>query len=315
MKNIFNKLMLPNNFSVNQELQAAYGKMDQYHVVLQNVAAQNQLVIHYEIAETSAEMGQAVRAFLASFSSARPHVNFATYQNNRLDVSIGTKGKELGNQLKEAMIAVTDYLVENHAEECCSFCGALGADMNGIYQLDEQVEIMCADCFRRQMDQEAAQGKKKKTNLAAGIVGAVFGSLIGVACWVLIYQLGYIAGLTGFVMMVCCMKGFELLGGRLSRAGVIVSILISIVMLFAAEYLTVGIEIYKMMKEYYSSVSLFEGIRAVPSYLADSSVGPDLWGAMIKDLLMGYVFMVLASISFIRQSFKATAGNTMQKLA
>ena len=50
--------------------------------------------------------------------------------------------------------------------------------------------------------------EKKRENVPAGIVGAFLGSLIGVACAVLIGQLGYVASISGLVMAVCALKGY-----------------------------------------------------------------------------------------------------------
>ena len=61
--------------------------------------------------------------------------------------------------------------------------------------------------------------QKKRENVPAGIVGAFLGSLIGVACAVLIGQLGYVASVSGLVMAVCALKGYELLGGSLTKKG------------------------------------------------------------------------------------------------
>ena len=42
-----------------------------------------------------------------------------------------------------------------------------------------------------------------RVNWITGIVGALVGVAIGVAAWVGIYQLGYIASVAGFIMMIC----------------------------------------------------------------------------------------------------------------
>lgn len=55
--------------------------------------------------------------------------------------------------------------------------------------------------------------EETRDNVVAGAVGAFLGSLIGVACIVLVNQLGYVASICGLVMAVCCLKGYALLGG------------------------------------------------------------------------------------------------------
>ncbi len=313
MANIFNKVLLPEGFATDKDLQVAYGSMNGYHVVIKHLPQQRQMVIQYQVLEGTESAAIDLRNFLAEFSKKK-NVNAATYINNTLTVTLMAKNKQLGDLVKETMITITNYLLEHHMEEGCKSCGNKGHEINGIYQINDEVEIMCSDCFQRRSANQDIEYKKKTTNMAAGIVGALFGALLGVICWVLIYQLGYIAGITGFVMVVCCMKGFELLGGRLNRPGVVLSILISVVMLFVAEYLCVGIEVYKAFHEV-SDVSIMNAIRAVPYYLTDWPMASELRNGMMKDLAMGYVFAVLASISFIRQSLKATANGVMRKLA
>ena len=60
------------------------------------------------------------------------------------------------------------------------------------------------------------QQKKRPENIPAGIVGAFLGTLLGVVCTVVIGQLGYVASVSGLIMAVGALKGYELLGGRLS---------------------------------------------------------------------------------------------------
>lgn len=55
--------------------------------------------------------------------------------------------------------------------------------------------------------------EEPRDNVIAGTVGAFLGSLIGVACIVLVNQLGYVSAICGAVMAVCSIKGYTMLGG------------------------------------------------------------------------------------------------------
>ena len=57
------------------------------------------------------------------------------------------------------------------------------------------------------------QRKKRQENIVAGVVGAFLGTLLGVVCTVVIGQLGYVASVSGLIMAVGALKGYELLGG------------------------------------------------------------------------------------------------------
>ena len=77
-----------------------------------------------------------------------------------------------------------------------------------------------------------ANEKNKKENLVGGVVGALIGSLLGAASIILLSQLGYVAAISGVIMAVCALKGYELLGGRFSTVGLVVSIVLMLVMTY-----------------------------------------------------------------------------------
>ena len=56
-----------------------------------------------------------------------------------------------------------------------------------------------------------------------GIVGALIGSLIGAVVIVIVGQLGYVAAVSGLVMAICTLKGYEMLGKKLGTPGIIIS--------------------------------------------------------------------------------------------
>ena len=80
--------------------------------------------------------------------------------------------------------------------------------------------------------------RTRKENIVAGVVGAFLGSLIGVVCTVVIGQLGYVAAISGLIMAVCALKGYELLGGTLSKKGVAVSAVLILAMTWFAHRLS-----------------------------------------------------------------------------
>ncbi len=65
--------------------------------------------------------------------------------------------------------------------------------------------------------------EEPRDNVIAGTVGAFLGSLIGVACIVLVNQLGYVSAICGAVMAVCAINGHTRLGGGFSKNGPAIS--------------------------------------------------------------------------------------------
>ena len=71
-------------------------------------------------------------------------------------------------------------------------------------------------------------------NTGLGIVGALLGSLVGVAAIVLIGQLGYVAAIGGVVMALATFFGYEKLGKKLTTKGIVICTVIMIAMVFVA---------------------------------------------------------------------------------
>ena len=108
----------------------------------------------------------------------------------------------------------------------------------------------------------AAEVKEK---VAGGILGAFLGTLIGAICIVLVNQFGYIASISGVVMGVCALKGYQILGKKMYKADIVSSFL------------------------------------AVPELIKEGAIES---GAYYKDLLMLYVFTAIGAVPVIKNQIK-----------
>lgn len=318
--NEFKCLHLPESFSRIRGEHLAYGVVSGYNVMIyfNQKTYQYTMVFGVSSDENPAELQQ----FLQEFASARKYVKYAGYAGGKVSLMFRPVGKmeKAKQQVAELFEGVTAYFVQHKYKETCAVCGRQkdaeteGQIPIGIYQWNSNFDIMCEECF--QVRKNAVQSLPvKRTNLVAGIVGAVFGSLIGVALWVLIYQIGFIASISGVVMVVCAMKGFEIMGGRLNKPGVAITLILCMFMIFASEYLAIGIAIYKEYSAYYD-ISIIDGVRSVSAFLTDSITGQDLGRALTRELSMGYVFLVLAGFPYARAMFRnADNENVCQRIA
>lgn len=113
-------------------------------------------------------------------------------------------------------------------------------------------------------------------------------------------------------MVICTMKGYELLGGRLNALGITVTCIISVAMLFVAEYLCLGLEIYKIYNENTRvlSVSIFDALEDVPLLLTD----PEAAGAVFRDMAIGLVLMIVGAFSTVKQTYKSNTGSVRTRM-
>ncbi len=133
-------------------------------------------------------------------------------------------------------------------------------------------------------------------NVIAGIFGALLLSLVGVALYFIVYQIGFIAGICGLVIFLLAKFGYGLFAkpsNKNSIIAIVVSIITMVIMIFVAEYLCLAYEIYEIYKPI--GITIVDAIFATPDFLAE----PDVMGAVAGDLVFAYVFGGIASISNI----------------
>lgn len=136
------------------------------------------------------------------------------------------------------------------------------------------------------MEEETKQ--KRQENVVAGVVGAFLGSLLGVLCTVVIGQLGYVASISGLVMAVGALKGYELLsGGTLSKKGAVISSVLVLVMTWLAHRLSCAVSLASAL-----DAGVFECFQAIPELLDRGMVDEvAYWG----DLVFLYLFTLLGA--------------------
>lgn len=231
-------------------------------------------------------------------------------KENKPVVALNQKGqvlamtlKAIGNQeklrdrLDESLNALINFLRTNGYQNCCQSCGKPG-ETDAVVAGNVYMEL-CPECFTRlQQAQTLDHGKKqrKKENILGGIIGALIGSLLGVLCIVILGQLGYVAALSGLVMAVCTMKGYELLGGKLSAKGIVIGVVLMIFMTYAGNQLDWAIAIAREV-----GVDVITAFQAVPMLVSEGMLdGASYWGSLV----MVYLFALLGAVPTVRNIIK-----------
>lgn len=137
---------------------------------------------------------------------------------------------------------------------------------------------------------------EQKENVLLGIIGSFVGSLIGAICIVLLGQFGYIASICGVVMGICALKGYVLLGKRMSLKGLIISVIMMIAMVYLSNMVSYGLAVAEVYE-----VDMVTGISAVHMLLVEGAIDS---GYYFKDLLMLYVFTAIGAVPTIKDYLK-----------
>ena len=141
-----------------------------------------------------------------------------------------------------------------------------------------------------------------------GLVGALLGSIPGILAWIVLGQVGFIAGICGWLMMRGAIFGYTKLAGGIDRRGEIFATIVALFMPIVSEYLGIAVSVYRNFRDSYG-VTIGEAISTVPLYLAEA----DVLQGIIFNLLIGYVLIAFGNIR-IKPKEKAIAKGQFPQL-
>ncbi len=145
-----------------------------------------------------------------------------------------------------------------------------------------------------------------RENVLAGTVGAFLFALVGGIIWFVLYQIGFLAAISGIIAVVCAIRGYSFFGKKESIKGVIISVVMAILVIVIAWYACLAMDIYKVYQEWYLqgevdfTLSFFESVSAAPLFLSE----PEIAGAYIRDLVIGLLLCIVGCIQPIMQALK-----------
>ena len=144
---------------------------------------------------------------------------------------------------------------------------------------------------------ENIQITKEKENVLAGAVGALLFSLAGGIVWFLLYQVNFLAGISGIIGVVCAIKGYSLFAKTESLKGVIISIIAAIVVMVLAWYLCLSLDVYNAYQGWFATgeldftLTFGESVQNAYLFLED----PEIALPYLKDLGIGLLLCVIGA--------------------
>lgn len=151
---------------------------------------------------------------------------------------------------------------------------------------------------------ENAASVPVKENVIAGLVGAFLFSLAGGAVWYLLYQVGFIAGISGIIGVVCAILGYRVFARKESVKGVIFATIIAALVIVIAWYLCLATDVFKAHKEWYANgeadymPTFAECVRYGYTFLEE----PEIAKAYFADLGIGMLFCIIGAFTSVRNA-------------
>lgn len=155
----------------------------------------------------------------------------------------------------------------------------------------------CEHCGAEVKPAEAVTGEvKKPENVMTGIVGALIGAAIGGASIVLLSQMDVIASISGIILAVCTMKGYELLGGRMTKKGILISVLLMLAMPYLADRIDWAIRIMNQAQSEGLAWTFGESFQVIPQMIEAGIIEEETYVANLVQLYLFTGIGVVATL-------------------
>ncbi|MGT2775210.1 hypothetical protein ACVRZG_03930 [Streptococcus hyovaginalis] len=275
------------------------GIYNDYYIALQQVVQGNSYTFAFYTSLSDASGNDVSQALADEIKGSSKHI--ASVQILGHQVQVISKSAMTNNKLKQKAVEMTQAVTALFKEKGLVSTSAFSNQTTdlGIY-LNEGVPMVLSQDNYEQLLQDnavrAGQDFQKKEHVVNGIVGAILGSLIGVLAIVLLSQMGFAAAVSGLIMSVATLKGYELFAKKQSKKGLLISILVSLVMTYFALQIYWAIAVAQVNK-----VSFFLAFTEIPRLVSEGYIESD---AYYTNMFIVYLFVLLGLVPTVISTYK-----------
>lgn len=148
----------------------------------------------------------------------------------------------------------------------------------------------------------------REENVLFGVVGAFLFALTGGVLYYILYQIGYLAGISGLIGVICAIKGYSFFAKKESVRGIVISIIMAVIVLVIAWYFCLSNDVYMAYQEWYANgevdyvPTFFECVSVAHLFLADA---PEYF----IDLGVSLLLAVVGCGGYVVRTIKKTTAN------
>ena len=226
-------------FQYDPETSSIYGENAGYFFLLSETDTKNVFSIALSVSRDDAEEAAAQLHQMVKDSSVLKSISLNQYVTTFTVKAGMTKTKTIEN-VRQALTEILQFLQTNGFYTVCGYSGEKGPV--GLYQIGDSLFLMNEDSFQElstQLKIDTDSYNSQKENVLLGTVGAFIGAIIGGAVTLFIARLGYVAFYAGFILGICVVKGYEILGKKFSKLGAVISsilLLVTVVLVHQFDY-------------------------------------------------------------------------------
>lgn len=234
-------------FQYDPETSSIYGENSGYFFLLSETDTKNVFSIALSVSRDDAEEAAAQLHQMVKDSSVLKSINLNQYVTTFTVKAGMTKTKTIEN-VRQALTEILQFLQTNGFYTVCVYSGEKGPV--GLYQIGDSLFLMNEDSFQElstQLKIKTDSYNSQKENVLLGTVGAFIGAIIGGAVTLFIARLGYVAFYAGFILGICVVKGYEILGKKFSKLGAVISSILLLVTIVLVQQFDYALEAVKQL--------------------------------------------------------------------
>ncbi len=176
------------------------------------------------------------------------------------------------------------------ANSSCPYCGG------AVPAENQNTNAAGQNTYAPAYSQSAAQKKAVKEFPITGAFGALIGSLLGVASIVIFSQMDRVAAISGLILAFCTLKGYELLGQKLSTKGIVICIIIMLLAPVLAYAVNLTIYVHNEF-----SIPIGDAIKLVMEIMTSGSF---TISDFLQDNFLVYAFTALGAFGIVSNAIK-----------
>ena len=234
-------------FQYDPETSSIYGENAGYFFLLSETDTKNVFSIALSVSRDDAEEAAAQLHQMVKDSSVLKSISLNQYVTTFTVKAGMTKAKTIEN-IRQVLTEILQFLQTNGFYTVCGYSGEKGPV--GLYQIGDSLFLMNEDSFQElstQLKIETDSYNSQKENVLLGTVGAFIGAIIGGAVTLFIARLGYVAFYAGFILGICVVKGYEILGKKFSKLGAVISSILLLVTIVLVQQFDYALEAVKQL--------------------------------------------------------------------
>ncbi|MBR3691777.1 MAG: hypothetical protein IKL89_03635 [Clostridia bacterium] len=195
---------------------------------------------------------------------------------------------KIGQIAPDAVEEILDRMCKSakklHLHPGCAVCGSPAARFTGYKDVPYYTCEHCGSDLSALHANTTEKKAKRGTRLLRGLFGALLFSLFGLLAWCLMVGfLNKVAAVAGYIIIYGAMKGYLLFGGRLTKFSAVSLLVLSVAVLFGAEYLS--LVVVEMLK----AAEVGKGGLPMEIFLANAA--KNFKTAAVMDIFWGFAFI------------------------